>query len=94
MGQPHSVETRCIIDEFRKHILGMLEGVASQGRQCLQFPHRLQPQAEGSPEASTPALGGENKLQSIKNDKVKNAHEKVMRRFEKFHQTIQLGDGS
>ncbi len=70
----------------------MLEGVASQGGQCLQFPHRLQPQAEGRPEASTPALSGENKLQSIKNDKVKNAHKKVMRRFQKLHQTIELSD--
>ena len=54
MGQRLSFETRCVLGKFRKHILGMLIGVASQGSQRLQWPNRFQPQAERRTETSTP----------------------------------------
>ena len=44
------------------------------------------------PEAPPPVLDGQNKLQSIKNHWVEDAHDKVVRIFEIIHQPVEFGD--
>ena len=93
MSKTFRFEAGTSIHEFRKHILGMLVGVASQGCECFQLAHSFQPYAERSSEMAPPALGSENKLQAIENEVVQDAYKKVMRRFEKLHPAIEFGDG-
>ena len=70
----------------------MLIGVAAQRRQCFQFTYCFQPDAKRWSVAPPPALRREHKLQSIKNNRIENAHEQVVRRLEKLHPPIELSD--